>query len=119
MSSSIPDQYATTSGVGTLEGVTTSQVESPQIASIYNSIFWWAYIANLILVSANALTFRFADMINMLGGSDQVAGTIVSVGSIGALVGRLFLGQWIDRYGVRPLWIACSLLYLTGMLVMV
>ncbi|TWT61988.1 MFS transporter [Rubinisphaera italica] len=119
MSSSIPDQYATTSGVGTLEGVTISQVESPQIASIYNSIFWWAYIANLILVSANALTFRFADMINMLGGSDQVAGTIVSVGSIGALVGRLFLGQWIDRYGVRPLWIACSLLYLTGMLVMV
>ncbi|WP_339743274.1 MFS transporter [uncultured Rubinisphaera sp.] len=119
MSSSIPDQYATSAAVGMVAEGPEPENHVPQDPSIYNSIFWWAYIANLILVSANALTFRFADMINMLGGSDQVAGTIVSVGSIGALVGRLFLGQWIDRYGVRPLWIACSVLYMTGIIMMV
>lgn len=86
--------------------------------TIYNRMFWWAFVANLMLVTANALTFRFAELVNLLGGTQQVAGTIVSVGAIGALIGRLFLGQFIDRYGVRPLWLGCSLLYVLGIVLM-
>jgi len=87
--------------------------------SIYNRMFWWAYLANLMLVTANALTFRFAELINLLGGTEQLAGTIVSVGTVAALAGRLFLGQWIDRYGVRPLWLGCSVLYVIGVIGMI
>ena len=93
-----------------------SQQKEP---SIYTSTFWWAYVANLLLISANALTFRFADLVNLLGGTEQLAGTIVSVGSIGALFGRFFLGQWIDRYGVRPVWLICTLMYLVGIALMI
>lgn len=82
--------------------------------NIYNRLFWWAYIANVMLVSGNALTFRFAELVNLLGGTQQLAGTIVSAGTVGALFGRLFLGQFIDRYGVRPLWLFCSLMYIVG-----
>src|SRR6056297_1653260 len=96
-----------------------ASAKTEQEPSIYNSVFWWSYLANLMLVTANVLTFRFADMVNLLGGSEQLAGTIVSVGTFGALFGRLFLGQWIDRYGVRPLWLTCSLMYVLGIAMMV
>ena len=46
----------------------------------YDRIFWMAYAANTILVTANALTFRFAELIAWLGGTERTAGFIVSVG---------------------------------------
>ncbi|GIW82056.1 MAG: hypothetical protein KatS3mg105_3863 [Gemmatales bacterium] len=70
--------------------------------NVYNSVFWLAYLANVSLMTANALTFRFAELVAYLGGSEKTAGTIVSVGVIGALLTRLQLGQAIDRFGTRP-----------------
>lgn len=83
-------------------------------AGIYNQAFWLAYIANVALVTANALTFRFAELVAYLGGSEKVAGTIVSVGVSGAIIARFFLGQALDRYGTRRLWAGSSLLFLAG-----
>ncbi len=57
--------------------------------SIYNRVFWMAYAANVSLVMANALTFRFAEFVSWLGGSEQTAGTIVSVG----IFGRFWFGS--------------------------
>jgi len=105
--------------------VITDEVGNPQTLrtepepTIYNRIFWWSYAANLLLVSANAMTFRFAELINLLGGTQQLAGMIVSIGAVSALVGRLFLGQWMDRFGVRPLWIITSWIMIFGILMMV
>jgi len=82
--------------------------------TIYNSTFWIAYLANVLLVTGNALTFRFADLINFLGGNQQTAGTIVSAGVIGALIIRLVMGQALDRYGTRLLWSAGTLSYIIG-----
>lgn len=87
--------------------------------SIYTSIFWWSFTANILLVAGNALTFRFAELVNLLGGTQQLAGTIVSVGTIGALVGRLFMGQFLDRYGVRPVWATVSVCYTVGIALMI
>jgi len=98
---------------------TAQPIRSEQEPTIYNQIFWWAYVANLLLVSANAMTFRFAELINLLGGSQQIAGMIVSIGAVSALVGRLFLGQWMDRFGVRPLWLITSVIMIVGILMMV
>ena len=82
--------------------------------SIYNRVFWMAYAANVSLVMANALTFRFAEFVSWLGGSEQTAGTIVSVGIFGALLVRLVLGQAIDNYGTRKLWILGCIVYIAS-----
>ncbi len=74
-----------------------------QTPSVYNRVFWLAYAANLTLVSANALTFRFAELVAYLGGSEKVAGAIISTGVMGALAARFLLGQAIDHYGTRRL----------------
>lgn len=83
--------------------------------SIYDAVFWCGYLANVLLVSANALTFRFAEFVAWIGGSEAIAGTIVGVGVIGAVSARLVLGQGIDRYGVRSLWAGGSLLFVLSM----
>ncbi len=90
--------------------------ETPELNSpkIYTNVFWLAYAANVALVTANALTFRFAELVAYLGGTEQAAGAIVSIGMIGALSARFFLGQAIDRYGTRKLWTASSVLFVTG-----
>ena len=83
--------------------------------SIYNRVFWLAYVANVSLVMANALTFRFAEFVSTyLNGTEETAGTIVSVGIFGALALRLVLGQAIDNYGTRRLWTIGSIVYIAS-----
>lgn len=82
--------------------------------TVYSAAFWIAYVANTAVVAANALTFRFAELVDALGGRERTAGLIVSVAIAGALVSRLYLGQALDRYGVRRCWIFSALLFVAG-----
>lgn len=82
--------------------------------AIYDRSFWLAYAANLMLVCANSLTFRFAEFVASLGGSEELSGEIVRAGLIAAIVCRLGLGRAIDRYGPRSIWLASSLVYIAG-----
>ncbi|HUG91390.1 MAG TPA: MFS transporter [Planctomycetaceae bacterium] len=84
----------------------------PETGSVYNRNFWLAYLANVSLVSANALTFRFAEFISFLGGTEHIAGTVVGAGVAGALVARLLMGQGIDHYGTRRLWLGGGIVFL-------
>jgi len=84
------------------------------VEQIYDRIFWLSFIANAALVTANTLTFRFAELVAFLRGSEQMAGLIVSAGGFGALFLRLWLGGAIDRYGSRKLWLLSSFLFLAG-----
>lgn len=86
----------------------------PGSPRIYDRAFWLAYTANLLLVVANALTFRFAEFVQFLGGTESVTGEIVRVGLIGSLLARLFLGQALDGLGVRRVWIVSSLVFVIG-----
>lgn len=81
---------------------------------IYTRKFWIAFAANVMLVTANALTFRFAEFVKFLGGSEEITGFIVSVGLIGSLFFRAFLGQAIDQLGIRRVWLFCSVINVTG-----
>jgi hypothetical protein len=65
--------------------------------TVYNRVFWLSFAANLSLVAANALTFRFAELVAYMGGSERVAGEIVSFSVLMALGARLILGQKLDR----------------------
>lgn len=83
-------------------------------AAVYNATFWLAYVANLMLVTAAALTFRFAELVAYLGGTEQIAGTIVGVGMAVAILARFVLAQAIDHYGVRRLWLAGSVMFVAS-----
>ncbi len=87
---------------------------APAGTTVYSSAFWMAYAANVAAVTANALTYHFAELVDFLGGREQIAGVIIGVATAAALMSRLFLGQAIDRYGVRRLWIVSSLLFVAG-----
>lgn len=90
--------------------------KTPPVISppVYDRVFWMAYTANVFLVTANAMTFRFAEFVAYLGGTEQLAGSIISTGMLGALGARFFLGQAIDRFGTSRLWKLGGLLYGLG-----
>jgi len=98
--------------------VTTTRLAA---SPVYNRLFWLTYAANTVLVLANALTFRFAEFVTFLGGTEQMTGTVISVGVLSSVAVRFRLGQDIDACGTRRLWltstvlfgIACGLLVLT------
>lgn len=71
----------------------------------YGLPFWMAYVANLLVMIAIALLYRYADFVTLLGGSELHLGWIVGVGTIGSLLMRLLLGTGIDRYGPRQVWL--------------
>lgn len=83
-------------------------------ASLYNRTFWLAYLANLMLVAANAVTFRFAEFVNFLGGNEADTGGIIRLGVVGSILIRLTLARDLDRLGVRRMWVGSSLLFIAG-----
>ena len=98
----------------------TAQLSAPPARStepsIYTRSFWLAYAANLALVTANSLTFRFADYVEFFGGSKALTGSIVQAGLIAAIAFRLVLGRAIDRHGPRRVWLACCAVFGVGCL---
>lgn len=86
--------------------------------AIYGRRFWTAYVANLLLVSANALTFRFADFVSLLGGSETDSGLLVGFGVTGAVLFRLFSGGWMDRFGIGRIWLIGAVTFAAGLFMM-
>ena len=83
-------------------------------SGVYGRTFWLAYLANSALVMANALTFRFAELVHYLGGSESVVGDIVALGTLVAVALRLSVSHVLDDYGTRRLWPICSVLFIAG-----
>jgi MFS family permease len=75
-----------------------------------------AYLANVLLVCANSLTFRFAEYVAARGGSEETSGAIVLTGLFAAIFCRLGLGAAIDHYGPRRIWLLTGAVYITGCL---
>jgi MFS family permease len=97
---------------------TLAPPSSPAVAvvepNVYDRTFWLAYLANTLLVLANALTFRFAELVHYLGGSERVAGDIVAAALTLSVLVRLSVSHVIDDYGTRRMWACCSMLYICG-----
>ncbi|MCA8996189.1 MAG: MFS transporter [Planctomycetaceae bacterium] len=94
--------------------MTSSTMVSPDEEPIYTRKFWLAFLANVMLVTANTLTFRFAEFVKFLGGTEETTGFIVSVGLIGSLFWRAFLGPALDNFGIRRVWLLSTLVYMLG-----
>lgn len=86
-------------------------------------VFIVSYIANLAIVAANTATFIFADWVAWLAEhgtltsayQEELPGRVIQYGVIAALFARIFLGQSIDRFGVRRVWLLMSTLALCGL----
>ncbi|MEO1996781.1 MAG: MFS transporter [Planctomycetaceae bacterium] len=85
-----------------------------QPPTVYDGVYWLTYFANLLLVTASALTFRFAELVAFLGGSEHQAGSIVSLGIGCALGVRIVLGQAIDHHGPRRYWLLAAVLFVVS-----
>lgn len=91
-----------------------SDVVQSRDNSIYDRIFWLAYVANIMAVMSHAITYRFADLVRHLGGTEETSGYIVSMGLTVAVAARLSMSHFIDDYGTRRIWTFCSLLCTAG-----
>lgn len=105
---------------------TKAAAEPPERTTIDRTnhpVFILSYIANLTLVTANAATFIFADYVAWLAqhGStgvpyhEELPGRVIQYGIFAAITVRIFLGQSIDRFGVRRVWLVMSTLALVGL----
>jgi len=70
----------------------------------YDRSFWCGYVANVLILVAVALMFRYSDFVTVLGGSAWNLGWIVGIGAIGSLAMRLTQGVGIDHFGPRKIW---------------
>ncbi len=70
----------------------------------YGPSFWWTYLANIGLMVAVSLLFRYADFVAFLGGTEMHLGFITGLGMFGAITARCFQGIAIDRYGPTRIW---------------
>lgn len=101
---------------GPASGTSAADI-STSTDAVYTSTFWLAYAANVVLVAANALTFRFAELVSLLGGNEEVAGDIVSFGLIVAVAIRLAISHLIDDWGTRRFWSLMTFLFFAGSVV--
>ena len=94
-----------------LVGWPADEPVSAQPSSAYGRPFWLAYAANIFMMTAVSLLFRYADFVTLLGGTELHLGWIVGVGMVGSLAMRLAVGSGIDHYGPRMIWLGSILLF--------
>src|SRR5437867_3656990 len=63
----------------------------PHDIRLYGLEFWIAYFANLLIVTANTLTFRFSEFVVSLKGSAADAAFIVGVGTGVSVLVRIWM----------------------------
>jgi MFS family permease len=85
------------------------RVRSTDLRPAYGLPFWMAFTSNMLVVVALSLLFRYADFVELLGGTEYDLGWIVGIGMVGSLAMRLVMGSCIDRYGTRLVWLVSIL----------
>jgi MFS family permease len=88
-----------------------SEPKAREASFTYGRSFWLAYVSNSLITVAIALLYRYADFVTLLGGTEFHLGWIVGVGMVGSLLMRLALGNYIDRYGTKFIWLGCTVLF--------
>jgi MFS family permease len=84
---------------------------------LYNRYFAFAFISQVGFVLANtALMAHYARWIGFLGGRVDTAGWITGTASIAGLLLRPWIGQWIDRWGAKTVWLLGYAIFIAGSL---
>ena len=94
---------------------------SPTPGKLYDRSFALAFICNLLFVPANTLLVHYAQWIEYLHEGDRERalidlGYITSSGLIISFLARPWLGQMINRFGSKNMWMIGYMLFLAGFL---
>ena len=82
---------------------------------LYSRNFNCAFLSQVGFSLVNtALLAHYPRWIAHHGGEVDVAGWITGTASIAGLVLRPWIGQWIDRFGARTIWICGYVLFAIG-----
>ena len=76
-----------------------------QDTRLYDRNFLLAMASQTSFVIANTLTAHYARWIEFLGGDLRQVGWIMGTGALLGLILRPWLGQWINRFGPRRMWL--------------
>jgi MFS family permease len=84
---------------------------------LYNRYFAFAFISQVGFVLANtALMAHYGRWIGVLGGEVDATGWITGTASIAGLILRPWIGQWIDRWGAKSVWLLGYAIFTAGSL---
>jgi MFS family permease len=87
------------------------QTATPDVGATYDRQFWLAYLSSFLMATGVALLFRFADFVQLLGGTEYHLGWIVGLGMVGSLATRIALGSYIDAHGPKLIWLGSAALF--------
>ena len=93
---------------------------SPTAGKLYNRSFALAFVSNLLFVPANTLLVHYAQWIEYLHTDRERAlielGYITSSGVIISFLARPWLGQMVNRFGSKNMWLVGYIFFLIGFL---
>jgi MFS family permease len=91
--------------------------DSPAIDDrLYTGRFFQVFAAVMLFMTGAALQFHFGQYFEFLGHDIDTLGLVAGISVFGTLAIRLHVGNWIDRLGCRPTWVAGSALAATAAL---
>ena len=96
------------------EELLTDTSKNTESARIYDSVFFCTYVANVFMLMSVSLLFRYADFIKSIGGNEWHLGWIVGLGTVGAILFRVYQGTAIDRFGPMVVWLLSLAGLITG-----
>ena len=83
---------------------------------LYGRNFGLAFTSQVGFVMANMLMAHYARWIVFLGGDLGDVGVVTGVGSVAGMLMRPWIGQWINRFGARNLWILGYIVFVVSSL---
>ena len=72
---------------------------------LYTREFFQMCLAVALFMTGVALQFHFGQYMGFLGHGVDTIGMVLSLSVVGTLLIRLQIGDWIDRFGCRPVWL--------------
>ncbi|GAB5403632.1 MAG: hypothetical protein Aurels2KO_18630 [Aureliella sp.] len=82
--------------------------------TLYDLNFFFAAASQTCFVIANTLMAHYARWIEFLGGSVRDVGWVMSVGAILGVFFRPWIGQWINRFGAKRMWMGGFCVFAVG-----
>ncbi|HBE71859.1 MAG TPA: hypothetical protein DDW52_27270 [Planctomycetaceae bacterium] len=101
---STTNQIVRTDVSSTATETTVADETSPAGNELYNRNFFLAAASQTCFVVANTLMAHYARWIEFLDGTVRDVGWVMSFGAIFGVFFRPWIGQWINRFGAKRMW---------------
>lgn len=82
--------------------------------TLFDLNFFFAAASQTCFVIANTLMAHYARWIEFLGGSVRDVGWVMSAGAILGVFFRPWIGQWINRFGAKRMWMGGFCIFAVG-----